>query len=325
MKESVNQPLSNLVSKLILGVIAGIIVTAAFLFFTDLQQVTSHIRAIPVGYLLTAFLLTLGSYLLRLCKWHLFFKWSGYSIPLKYNTTVFFIGLMMSITPGKAGELIKSYLLQQKADVPYPVSISIVFFDRLTDLIAMAALLGIGLFAYPFGATSFLIFVVLLIFFFVVVRREGFIKQTINLLTKPDKLRRFRKSLLNFYQQVYYLLRFPLLSSSFFISFLAWLLECISLYVVVAAFSQEFSLVQSILTFSLGTLAGALSMIPGGLGAAEGSITGLLIYFGITGSLAVSIALIIRFVTLWFGVGIGIIVFFASDTFKSLRSKKESS
>lgn len=227
----------------------------------------------------------------------------------------------MSITPGKAGELIKSYFMQVKADVPYSKSIPIVIYDRLTDLLAMLALVSIGLLVYPFGLPSLIVVMVLLITGLVIIRRRSWMTLIIDWLTKHHKLRRFRDSFHHFYKQTMFLLQFRFLTFSFIVSFLSWLLECVSLYFVIQAFSLDVSFLASILTFSLGTIAGALSMIPGGIGAAEGSITGLLMYFGVGASLAVTISLIIRFVTLWFGVILGMIVFIFNRKSLSLSRK----
>lgn len=300
---------NNIIPKLLVGIVLGVIVVAGFLLMADLRKVTIELKDMPGHYLFLAFLLTLASYFLRLLKWHTFSKWSGFGIGLKDNTVIFFIGLMMSITPGKAGELIKSYYMQKKANVPYSSSIPVIIYDRLTDLLAMMALVGIGFLAYPFGIMPFIVLLGLIVLFFLLIQKSTFITGCIHWITKPKKLLRFRRPLKNFYQQTLFLMRFRYLCPAFAISFVAWLLECVSLYVIIVAFSADVSLLASIFTFSLGTLAGALSMIPGGLGAAEGSITGMLIYFGVGGSLAVTISLLIRFVTLWFGVFIGFLVF----------------
>jgi uncharacterized membrane protein YbhN (UPF0104 family) len=64
------------------------------------------------------------------------------------------------------------------------------------------------------------------------------------------------------------------------------------------------------------TLVGSVLLLPGGLGATEGSINGLLVFFGkapwlpvgvISTSVAVAATLMIRFATLWFGVALGFI------------------
>lgn len=299
----------HIVRKVIIGVMLGVVVVAAFLMFIDFKKVIHAMVNMPVQFLLLAFLLTFCSYLLRLWKWHAFTKWSSFSLNFKDNAIIFFVGLMMSITPGKAGELVKSFFMQNKANVPYSESIPIVVYDRLTDMLAMIALVTIGLLVYPFGLPSLIVLIILMIFGFIFIQRRTWVGRLIDWVTRPRKLAPFNESLHRFYKQTIFLMQFRFLSFSFMISFAAWLLECLSLYLVIRAFGLDVSVLASILTFSLGTIAGALSMIPGGLGAAEGSLTGLLIYFGVGGSLAVTISLIIRFVTLWFGVILGMIVF----------------
>ncbi|WP_121616315.1 lysylphosphatidylglycerol synthase transmembrane domain-containing protein [Virgibacillus halodenitrificans] len=299
----------NLVPKLIIGMMLGFVVVAVFLMLGDFKEVGNAIAEMPVYFIVPAFLFTFISYMLRLWKWHAFSRWASFPVSFRANTSIFFIGLMMSITPGKAGELIKSYLLQREHNVPYAKSIPIVIYDRLTDLLAMMLLVVIGLLVYPIGLPSLILLLLIILSFFLVLQKQALVAKLVNWITKPKKLRRFRDSLHAFYQQTLFFMRFRILSFAFCISVVAWLLECVSLYLVIQAAGVDVSFVASILTFSLGTLAGALSMIPGGLGAAEGSITGLLIYFGVTGSLAITISLVIRFVTLWFGVILGIIVF----------------
>src|SRR5690625_3334495 len=143
MKHSTKSAPNNIVRNVLIGVMLGILVIAGFLVFVDFQKVMHEMVNMPVHLLLLAFLLTFCSYLLRLWKWHSFTKWSQFSLSLKENTVIFFVGLMMSITPGKAGELIKSYFMQVKGDVPYSKSIPLVIYDRLTDMLAMTALVAI--------------------------------------------------------------------------------------------------------------------------------------------------------------------------------------
>ncbi|MCS7256595.1 MAG: lysylphosphatidylglycerol synthase domain-containing protein, partial [Thermomicrobium sp.] len=55
---------------------------------------------------------------------------------------------------------------------------------------------------------------------------------------------------------------------------------------------------------SVSSIAGALSLLPGGLGAAEAGIAGLLLLLrpGMTPAEAATATVLIRFGTLWFGV-----------------------
>jgi uncharacterized membrane protein YbhN (UPF0104 family) len=50
-------------------------------------------------------------------------------------------------------------------------------------------------------------------------------------------------------------------------------------------------------------------MFPGGLGVAEATLSGILMYFGLGSSIAVGAALIIRLGTLWYGAILGFVVY----------------
>ena len=94
-----------------------------------------------------------------------------------------------------------------------------------------------------------------------------------------------------------------------FVSAFAWFFECLALYFVILGFSDSISLIFSTFVFSFASLAGAVSMIPGGLGVAEATISGLLQFFGLISTVSVGVALIIRFGTLWYGAILGFCVY----------------
>jgi len=70
---------------------------------------------------------------------------------------------------------------------------------------------------------------------------------------------------------------------------------------------ETLSIAVFVLAFS--TVIGAVSALPGGLGAAEASIAGMLTLLLTLGAdTAAAATLLIRFATLWFGVVLGLIV-----------------
>jgi uncharacterized membrane protein YbhN (UPF0104 family) len=69
---------------------------------------------------------------------------------------------------------------------------------------------------------------------------------------------------------------------------------------------------------------GAVSALPGGLGAAEASIAGMLgLTLALSTSAAASAALIIRLATLWFGVALGLLVWVRSRDLLFLEPQVE--
>ena len=70
--------------------------------------------------------------------------------------------------------------------------------------------------------------------------------------------------------------------------------------------------------FTFSTLAGGLTGAPGGVGGAEAAMVALLGLQGIPLETSVPATLIIRVTTLWFAIGLGLLVF----PFAEAKSKK---
>jgi uncharacterized protein (TIRG00374 family) len=95
------------------------------------------------------------------------------------------------------------------------------------------------------------------------------------------------------------------------VGFLSWGGECLAFALVLAGLGAAFTptlLVQAAFILPVSTLAGSLLFLPGGLGVAEGGITGLTqMLVGLGRGPAAMAALVIRLSTLWFGVAVGLV------------------
>ena len=68
-------------------------------------------------------------------------------------------------------------------------------------------------------------------------------------------------------------------------------------------------LASAVAVYALSTIIGALALIPGGIGLTEASMAGMLVLAGMNPADASAATLLIRVVTLWFGVALGWLVF----------------
>ena len=109
------------------------------------------------------------------------------------------------------------------------------------------------------------------------------------------------------YEAAYLLFRPVPLAIAIPLSVISWGFECVALYYVLLGFGAPGSLALSSFAFSFSSLAGAVSMVPGGLGVAEGSMAGLLILGQIPAAQAAGATAVIRLGTLWFGVALGVV------------------
>ncbi|HXO20809.1 MAG TPA: lysylphosphatidylglycerol synthase domain-containing protein, partial [Thermoanaerobaculia bacterium] len=91
------------------------------------------------------------------------------------------------------------------------------------------------------------------------------------------------------------------------VAILAWGAEGVGFVLAVRQYDPHARMVIGIFNYNLATFLGSLSMIPGGLLAAEGTLTALLKTQGLDKAASASATLIIRAATLWFAVVLGLV------------------
>ena len=79
------------------------------------------------------------------------------------------------------------------------------------------------------------------------------------------------------------------------------------------------ALAEALPIYAAATLVGAMSTLPGGLVGAEGSMVALLQQAGITRALASTGTLLVRLVTLWFAVALGLAALVSLHRFQPTR------
>jgi uncharacterized protein (TIRG00374 family) len=110
------------------------------------------------------------------------------------------------------------------------------------------------------------------------------------------------------------------------LSAVSWLCECLAAYVCIRGLGLHLSVADAIAVFSLGSLAGALSFLPGGLGVAETSMTGLIRVLGdVPKAAAAAATVLIRLATLWFAVAVGLVALAVEERLVSAQPVRRSS
>lgn len=269
--------------------------------------------------------LSLANYFFRFLKWHYYLKVLEIDITLKASILIFFSAFSMSITPGKMGEVLKSFLLKEENGTSVAKSAPIVLVERLTDFISIMFLCFLGVFVFDYGRNLIIIFAV--IFFgsaFILSSR----KISVAIITTLEKIRFLSKishKIHSAYDSIYLMLRFKPLVFAVLISLLAWFCECLGFYFVLDSFPgnnyASINIMSASFIYAFSTFVGAVAMLPGGLGATEASLSGLLMLLKIPKDISVAASMIIRIATLWFAVIIGIIAVF----FYQAYSKKSLS
>jgi len=245
------------------------------------------------------------NYTLRFLKWDYYLQLLGIKIGKKTSVGIFLSGFSMSVTPAKLGETFKSYLLKELNRVEISKTIPIVFAERSTDLIGLLFLASISYSVFKYGKYVLLVTTFVILVGILIIQSERLCLKLINL--NIPLISKFAEHLRNLYESASVLFSIKPLVVAIVLSISSWFFECLALFYVLKGFGLNTPLILPVFAFSFSTVVGAVSMIPGSLGVAEGSLVGILLLSEITKTIAVASTLIIRFCTLWFGVLIGIV------------------
>lgn len=291
----------------------GLAVVIVISLFSDLRAVGNDLLSFDWMLLPLILVGTIINYWLRWLKWDYYLRYLKLDRNIDRSTSgfIFTAGLVMSVTPGKMGEVLKSFLLRQRNGTAISRSAPIVLAERLTDGIAMLLLMGLGLTLYPPARPLFIVLVLLTIAGIVIVQRQALALSIIRFVARLPFGQRVAPRLETIYTATAQLLHWRILLVSTLISVVSWGFECVAFFFVLMGVGSDPSwllLLQATFIFAASTLFGLVSFLPGGLGASEVSSVGLLVALvGLSASAATTATIVIRFCTLWFGVLLGVI------------------
>jgi uncharacterized protein (TIRG00374 family) len=304
---------AGLRKSILTSLIIGLAVVIAISLFSDLRAVGNDLLTFDWALLPLILVGTVINYWLRWLKWDYYLRYLKLDRDIDRSTSglIFTAGLVMSVTPGKMGEVLKSFLLRQRNGTPISRSAPIVLAERLTDGIAMLLLMGLGLTLYPPARPLFVILVLLTIIGIIIVQRQTLALAIIRMIARLPLAQRLAPRLETIYTTTAQLLHWRILLISTVISVVSWGFECLAFFWVLMGVGSTPSwllLLQATFIFAASTLFGLVSFLPGGLGASEVSSVGLLLALvGLSASAATTATIVIRFCTLWFGVLLGVI------------------
>lgn len=295
--------------RVIIGVLLGLGVFAAFSIYADTGKVADRLAGFAWWTFAAALGLALLNYGLRYVRWHLYLKDRDIEVPTGLSATIFVGGFALSVTPGKVGELLKSYLLRATRGIAVTRSAPIVVAERVTDLLALLVLGVFGVALYGVARTTVLAGAIAVGTGLVILASPRISRALIRLVTHPRPMRRLRERLLIFYDGLAELVQPRPLSWATTIAVLAWLAECVGFALVCSGFpGAGVPIGLAILIYASTTVAGALSFLPGGLLVTEAAMTLLLVEssVGLDEPTAIAATILIRLATLWFAVLLGL-------------------
>jgi len=309
--------MKNIGRRFISGLILGFVVFLGLMLLGDIRQVGSSLADFNWFFLPAILAGTLFNYVLRFFKWHYYLAQIGVK-DLSYfeSARLFVAGFPLAVTPGKVGEALKGVWLNQVTDTPIARGVTVVLAERISDGLAVLILSTLGVIAYPQYWPAFAFVLGSLLLFIILSQIRPLALACFQFLERFRRLERIIRPLHDFYEGTHILFRPRATITAVSLGTVAWLGEGVAMFLVLLGLGvtegwNTFSMAVFILSFS--TVIGAISALPGGLGAAEVSIAGMLsLLMGLPKGIAAAATLMIRFATLWFGVGLGLVVWASS-------------
>jgi uncharacterized protein (TIRG00374 family) len=297
-------------------VLIGVVVSAVFLWLAlrglNLSDVWRDLQAANYWWLLPGVAVYFVAVWARTWRWDYMLRPLKH-IPVRRLFPVVVIGYMgNNIYPFRAGEVLRSYVLRQREEVPMSASLATVIVERVFDGLVMLVFVFIALPFTPIPGddgsirgivmtASVLFFVAMVIFFALAAMPDRFFSLAEWFADKLLPLK-VKRPLLDFLKRfltgLESLRSFKNVLMIFFTSVIIWLLETVKYWFVMHAFSFEVSFFALMLMNGIVNLATTLPSAPGYVGTFDGPGIAVLTLYGIEQGLATAYTLVLH-AALW--------------------------
>ncbi|NQW18520.1 MAG: flippase-like domain-containing protein [Chloroflexi bacterium] len=295
-----------------LTTVVGIIVSAIALIVVlgDLDGAGSKLADVRWTPLTVMILVAIASYSVRFARWHRLLSIAADVTGGRWRSFVAFAtGGLLIFTPGRVGEAAKSVYARELSGIPMSSSLPVILAERINDVAVMLLLAVVGLLL--FGATGELSALLMGLAALVAVALGLFVlfRLVIKNVSGPGPfgiyqfVSRSRSSVVS-------MLGRRALTENVIFGLIAWLLEVVVFYLAMVAVGEPWSVESALIALAIypaASLAGALSMLPAGIGVTEGGLAGLAVAIGgIDGDVALAATVLARAVILGTVVLIGL-------------------
>jgi uncharacterized protein (TIRG00374 family) len=298
------------------------LMAAAFIYFlthrfgVDWKQTWSNISDIHLGYYLLALSLYYLSFVFRGIRWKLLTENAAETdcsdntnqpTIASFSQIVLMGWFVNAVTWLRLGDAYRAYALSQRSGKSFSWNLGTILAERVLDIVTVFTLLVIGTVWFSATQKSDGIEKILFAALIMAVLLSGLLFVMKSYGSHLSRLLPYR--LANYYNNfekgtITSLKRIPILS---LLGIIGWMLETSRLYFVAKSIDVEVA-VPLILIVSLGHAILSTFPTPGGIGAVEPGVTGLLV-LGMNQHLAISVTIIDRSITLLSVIVLGGITF----------------
>ena len=298
----------KIINKIVIIIIAVVGLYAIFLIASDINTIADKISSFKIEFLPIIIILVTCSWFVLFTRWHLLLMNSKIFIPKKNSFIIYLSGIALTIIPGKVGELVKSQLLKTKFGIPRSKTVPIVILEQFYTLIGLIVISFFGIWYFELGTYVIGFFTAVLVFSFILISSKRIFNKLMVILEKRKITSKFVEPLSLSYDTIRKSVRGPIVFYATALTSIFWLLEAVIVYFVLLSFGvDDIEFLMVIPTYATSIMLGFLSFLPMGLGVVEGSLASFFSLQGIEVSLSLTLVIIIRVFTRWYGVAVGFV------------------
>lgn len=298
------------IRRILFAMLLGVCVYMGLAVYSGLGKIRDSLAIYHAWTFFAACGLAFGNYVLRFLKWEFYLsRLEIKGVPKLDSFLTFLSGFVLTVTPGKVGEVFKSLVLFETHKVPMTKTAPIVVAERATDVLGIVILIVFGSLGFSGGLLWAGIGTGLVVVLIVVIASEKLSMGIIRIVGRlPGKLGKIAPKLEAAYGSLATMLHPRNLFVPTLLSAAAWLLECLALWVILGGFGAGTPIPLASFFYATSTLIGAIVPVPGGLGVTESALMGQMTELGhVDRGIATAAMILVRFSTLWFAVVVGFI------------------
>jgi len=173
-------------NRLLVGLLLGVAVYAVMAVVSDSRALLQVLTGFNWWIFIGALGLSLLNYIMRFAKWHLYLKTIDIEVNPVLSGGIFVSGMSMSVTPGKLGEVLKSGLLKRFEGHSFARTAPVVIAERLTDLLGLCVLAGVGAVAFDYGRPALFVVTAAILAFVMLVQRPAWVHAMLDLSSRRE-------------------------------------------------------------------------------------------------------------------------------------------
>ncbi len=310
----------------------GILTIGLMVWIVGPEEIINALKNADPFYIVLALISQFATLVLLTMRWGIVIRSLDILIPKRQLFPMLMVGMMINnITPSGrgGGEPVRAYMLGRSSECSIEFSLATVIVDRALDtfpmlFLAIVTIISMVLFfelnmgvIIALVSTVIIISIVFLVFMYMCINEtagEKIVSWILKIIRKfytnyegvlEEKA---HVALTNFQYSFKLMIKDKKVAIyGILISCLSWALEIIRVYFVFCAFGVHASIIVIAEVFIISCLLGMIPLLPGGLGAVDGSMVLLYSAAGITSSISAAVTVVERLISFWMVTALGAI------------------